>query len=811
MSRFLRMAVMAGVESAVQIHVDRGDDLNARDSSGMTPLMLAAARNKLSICKILLDAGVDDGLLDPSGRTALAIAIAAGAREAAAILGSIQAMPPIHPAPLLKLASERASGSFHQASLSVGALASLEGSMDEPAISDAVSLATEPDEVSELSEFDLSGWEAEEEPPPPEADLSILRAASAIQNAISAHNPTDSSANWDEIDAYLPEQSLQLSRAADDDARTQLRLLLLRALREGSVPSLDVQELSTNDDRSSNPEAEALLVRVVNDLGAEVDERFEYSSAAESFKVFIKPDETPDEEDALDQALTAIDSAASTRYEPLRMYQREFQGLRLISAQEEVSLAQAMETALEAAHDALAAWPQGVAWTLAAGAEVKAGLRPLAWMSLEDTEPDIESASADDRGAETPGADEEEEGPDRIGEVSADTLVERGGDVGFTDALDQLGALPVAADPHGPTFRAVREALVALRLNRHMLLELGGIEDASQAAACYRLAIAAYRQARDHMAAANLKLAFHLAKKYRYSGERLDDLTQEGNIGLLKAVDRFDWRRGFKFSTYATWWIRQQIGRHIADKARTIRVPAHVYQRSQRLRLETQAFESAFGRMPRLEEIATRMEMPAHKVAALLRLTPEPLPIHELPVDELIAIDACEAFTEPDPADSLASAELCVAVRDLLSTLPIKEEQILRLRFGIGVGDALTLEEIGQRYAVTRERIRQIEAKAIRKLKHPARAEPFARLALGAVAEANAADRAETGTAERIDEPQTCHQELAPRIAREESNSVGAAKLSEIERHLANAAPLGSTVGDDRTEPSGPHLGESPG
>jgi RNA polymerase primary sigma factor len=209
-------------------------------------------------------------------------------------------------------------------------------------------------------------------------------------------------------------------------------------------------------------------------------------------------------------------------------------------------------------------------------------------------------------------------------------------------------------------------------------------------------------------------------------------LAQEGNIGLLKAVDRYDWRRGFRFSTFATWWIRQQIGRHVADKARTIRVPVHVFEKLHRAERVAQSFETAIGRNPTLDELAERMEMPRNALSALLRIAPEPSGIDERTIDCMIAIDARETLLPPDPADVVDAAALRSAVEALLSSLPNKDEKIIRFRFGIGVDEELTLEEIGQRYAVTRERIRQIEAKAIRKLKHPSRSEAFARLAFGA-------------------------------------------------------------------------------
>jgi RNA polymerase primary sigma factor len=814
LNQFLRMAVMAGVERAVRIHIERGDDLNARDGNGMTALMLSAVRNKAAICKLLLDAGADHRLLDPSGRTAHAIAVAEDSRETASILGAIQTQSPVALPPVVKPVvlnpSPRADRPIQESAAAIDQDAPTgfpardtgagEGQYDE--------LAPSFIELEDVGNFDLSEWEPEVEAPPPEEDRSILNAVSAVQEAIARHEPIDSSAGWDDIDAYLPQQALPLPRADDPEARARLRLLLLRAIREGSVPKWDVHELSTNDDRSPNPEAEAFLSMVVNDLGADIDERFEYSVAFESFEVFVTPEETPSEEAALDEALAAIDAAATPRENPLYLYQREFQPLRLLSAEEEVELAQAMEIAVEAGIDALTAWPRGVSLTLAAGAEVKSGSRPLASMCAGDAEHDIALEAAAGQEVETTTTELED---DALEDVECDASAESGvgSREGFASALDHLASARIDADARGPVFQASRDALSALGLSRRFLLELADVQDSSEAAIRYKRAMSDYRKARDRMAVANLKLAFHLAKKYRYSGEPLDDLAQEGNVGLLKAVDRFDWRRGYKFSTYATWWIRQQIGRHIGDKGRTIRVPVHIHEKIQRLQREKQALHSVLGRDPTIDETASRMQMPAQKVAALLRIAPEPLPIHDLLVDELIAADARDAFAEPDPADIVEARELRDAAARMLSSLSTKEEQILRLRFGIGVDDDLTLDEVGRRYGLTRERIRQIETKALNKLRHPARTDSFARLALGIRPAANSMGRI-TGQPGNDDEDEGIEPaaESRPRrhtsTARAAPSDLGvAAEASGLARLLARAIELGVQVIDDRSGASG--------
>lgn len=734
LSLLLRVAVISGVESAVRIHIERGDNLNARDASGMTPLMLCAARNKPAICELFLNAGADHSLLDPSGRSALQIAIDAGSEATAAILSVVGASTPTfqptgiafdQKQPTLKWACTASTEAADAAKLVAQEASTTPFEPEMPAARPEQVSNSPPNAVvdpMDNGEFDLSVWEVEYEPTCPDADVVVIESATAVQAAITDHKPIDSSAEWDDVDAYLPDAALPLARTDDVEGRAKLRLLLLRAIREGSVPALDVRAQSSNDDRTDNAEAEAYLTMVVNDLGAETDERFEYSATDESYEVFVDTEETDDEEAALDDALLAIDRAASPRHEPIRIYQREFQRLRLLSAEEEIQLAKDMEAALDAALDALATWPDGIARTLTAGADAVAGARQLSSIFVGD-EPDPAPALAESLDAEIVAQAEPEETADQdeefAGEKPADT-----GNATFANLLRKLTALVDSANGPRDTSQKIRQTLADLRLNRRFLLEL--IDAASGPTGCpeFQIAMAEFRKTRDRMVAANLKLSFFHAKKYLRSGEPLDDLAQEGNIGLLKAVDRYDWRRGFRFSTYATWWIRQQISRYVADKVRTIRVPVHIHEKLQRKDSIAKAFETTAGREPTLEELAERLDIPRQKLAALLRIAPEPVYIDEKTIDDMIASDTRDDYVSPDPADLVEQTQLTQAVDRLISSLPTKdrkEERVLRMRFGIGVNEALTLDEIGMRFGVTRERIRQIESKAIRDLRRQVR------------------------------------------------------------------------------------------
>ncbi|MEK8089911.1 RNA polymerase sigma factor RpoD [Thermithiobacillus plumbiphilus] len=293
--------------------------------------------------------------------------------------------------------------------------------------------------------------------------------------------------------------------------------------------------------------------------------------------------------------------------------------------------------------------------------------------------------------------------------------------------LEWLDAVIASGKPYAGTLAEHRDAIQAVQQHLQRLEFEAGltVTDLKEASRLMSIGEAKARRAKKEMVEANLRLVISIAKKYTNRGLQFLDLIQEGNIGLMKAVDKFEYRRGYKFSTYATWWIRQAITRSIADQARTIRIPVHMIETINKLNRISRQMLQEMGREASPEELAERMEMPEDKIRKVMKIAKEPISM-ETPIgdDEDSHLgDFIEDRNTMAPMDAALGAGLREATEEVLATLTPREAKVLRMRFGIGMNTDHTLEEVGKQFDVTRERIRQIEAKALRKLRHPGRSE----------------------------------------------------------------------------------------
>lgn len=772
------MAVMAGVENSVRLHIDRGDDINSRDDRGLTPLMIAASRNKALICRLLIDARADLYLLDPLGRDALSIAQGAGAAEAAEVIA--RALP-LSPGP-------------------------------EPRAVEAPALPARIDEDA----FDLPSWEAEEETQGPPADESLTQPAAVLQAAITSHTPIDDSPAWDEFEISLPSFATPLLRIDHVEKRDELRLLLLRALREGSVPEQRLSEFAADDLAARERADEPFLYGVVNTLGAEVDERFEYLAEHEDFTVFVNPEASQDEEELLAEAFQAIENSSRGEDAPLRMFLKDAQRHPLVTASEEIIMGQTMELELDHALDALAGWPEGIDALLIAARKVRSGARSLSWIAAEsgeDAPADEATLEAEASMAEVAVAAQPEEAEEE-GAEDFDDICRPAGEDDFDSRMLSLEGMLRADSIRGDHWAERRALLGSIAFRRPFLVELADLARPSHpSGAVYARAISKFRNARDRLALANLRLVISIARKYQNSGLPLDDLIQDGNVGLLRAVDKFDWRKGYRFSTYATWWIRQSVSRAVADTSRCIRVPAHVHASAYHAEQSARAWHKDHGREPTPDELSILLSLPLRKVMAILRAGVEPASLDELLSEEVVRPDVEGEFLLPDPSDAIEAKELVEQIEYVLSNLKPTEAKVIKLRFGLGSDEGRTLDEIGKAMGVTRERVRQIEAKTLRRLKHPARA--------GALLDWSSEPKPSTAPVQedRDDDEESDEwpDQGAQTVAWAPSNASSSAPQSAapaplpprpgtpkaLDRLLAEAASLGVPVEDRRGGPDG--------
>jgi len=602
--------------------------------------------------------------------------------------------------------------------------------------------------------------------------------------------------------------------------RSQLKKLIIQGKEQGYLTYREINDHLPEDVHDTD-QIEA-VVGMINDMGIEV-----YDKAPDSDTLLMKNesnDSSSDDEEAVEQVVSTVDSEFGRTTDPVRMYMREMGTVELLTREGEIHLAKRIEEGVRQSIQAIAACPASVSEIvrmmdlieaeemrltdllsdfvdpnaedepIPQPARVEEGTASTAEAKDDDSDDDDDDDSDDDNPT-GPSIEEARERFSRIRKLHSTmqkTITKKG--IGHTDLekvekklanefleikfvtkqvqrlVEQLRELVDTAREHERQIMdiCVRKARVPRKsfiksfpgnetnkrwvkkfiksgegnasiLEKHIdeillaqdrllqLEERAGLPIPQLKEVNRKMSIgeAKARRAKKEMVEANLRLVISIAKKYTNRGLQFLDLIQEGNIGLMKAVDKFEYRRGYKFSTYATWWIRQAITRSIADQARTIRIPVHMIETINKLNRISRQMLQEMGREATPEELAERMEMPEDKIRKVLKIAKEPISM-ETPIgdDEDSHLgDFVEDTNVEAPPDAATGAGLSMATQEILATLTPREAKVLRMRFGIDMNTDHTLEEVGKQFDVTRERIRQIEAKALRKLRHPTRSD----------------------------------------------------------------------------------------
>lgn len=703
----LRLAALHGVVPSVQLHVERKDPLDGRDQNGHTALMIAARRNHHEVCTLLLQAGADPDLQDNDGLTALDLAKSAKATDAYAKLVEFnQSRGQLVSEPKAARLTEDPPEPIHESGLLPGKAISLtrDGAEEDTA---------------------LGAWEPLTETAPPEDDKGLRDRASQTQAAIDKHIPLDPLAmSWDEVSAYLPEQLH--SGALSEAIEKGVRAAFLRGLREGSVPSLQIDSLLEDEDPLVAGNIKLLANQVMQDLGAELDERIEALGVFEDHRVWPTGVETDEEQQTLDDAIEHLVSLLQPKNDPGLLFARKAYGLPLLSQAEEVEIAKEMEQALENAEEVLSRWSEGLSILLKKCAEVESGGLALKLVQGRNKSgiDELNDADSEDEahshmlgpGQRSKHSIEDEDEPDSDEPQSADELKE------FLSQANLLRAL--ISQPIGDlqSTSNVRAVLDEMCLSGTFLCSLEQRSSRQPEAIEFTRHISRFLKARDLLILSNLKLVVPMVKRFMGTGAEFSDLLQEGHIGLIRAADKFDWRRGFKFSTMATWWIRQQVSRAAPEHARLIRLPVHGVEVTWEMKRLLSKYLDQHDHPPSVRWLALQLGLSELKTESYLRTISEPLPLEVL--------ESNPWLPTPDDTDPLAYVsrmECAEKVEKLLQHLGSQpggkmSEKVLRMRYCIGTREDMTLDEIGRRFNLTRERIRQIETKATRLLQGHVRA-----------------------------------------------------------------------------------------
>ncbi len=668
--RLFKLAVIAGVNEAIRAHLARGISVDVRDGQGRSPLMIAAAQGHAATCRLLLEKGASLELRDHAGDNAITIAQRSGRADALSVL--------------------------------------------ERAVTPARETKAQPTDITYPAPETETGspdvWIEDVESPPPLEDLARVVLQAKVHARIKDHQPIDTDEPWQDVplEDLLPGQGRWV-RTLDGDPELLWAVedALRAAIGSGWLDRKELAELTQGTyEEEDNDVLAAQIEYVTHDLGLAMVDLDGYADGL--------PANVTDD-DQVDDALELLRGMASTKVDPFYLYLSDTTTYSVLNRTQEEELFRRVAGARDALDRVLVRSRPALSQLVAIAEWARLSGAP------EHTEENETLPTAEDGDAADVVEDRDEN--DNETEITSDAAkawsAQVCNDPEKARALEELAqqVRSPGTPPSASSDRALRllkcldppwEAFVAID------------RDCPDRGADYSAAIEAVRLLYNEAVNANLRLVMSAARRYHNRGLDFLDVVQEGNLGLMKAVTKFEIGRGFKLSTYAMWWIRQSMTRAIADKARAVRIPVHRIEMVNRVGKTRHLFKQEYGRWPTTAELATRIEKPESEVVKALRADTETIALGDgengtWPADALI---------DPAPTDALdhsIQSDLRTVLNEMLCGLDARQRRVLELRFGLHGHNEHTLEEVGQMYSVTRERIRQIEAKALDKLGHPKR------------------------------------------------------------------------------------------
>lgn len=668
----LKMAVSAGVVTAVNLHIRRGDNLNATDDRGYTPLMIAAARNKAEVCNILINAGADILLTNSAGQNALDIAKKANSVEVISLLTlAHKTLEPTH---------------LNQANDSL-----------------VIDFDFDDHELNLIPVF-----EPEITIPTPANDISLIIKAQDLNKRISNHIVVDTAIAWSDFEIDLPYKAYQLAKESNVEVDSRINEFFFIALQESSVPEYILSDLCDLMPGSNFVDYKKIFIQILNDISVEVDERniFENVNLSE---INLNNDDN-------ELLINSFEDLTSSYNDPLRLYYKDLYKTSLLTSQEEIHYTKAAEDSYQQSLLSLCEWRDGLEKVVEDSILIRNGTQNIddisKFKSNEDGLDDEEIDETDKNLSVEANLAQEKDSLDE-GHSNADALNE------FLEITEALKRILDLGDPLAVNLNKIKKIVFNLKLSRDYLLSLASDRAISHhhKLGSYEFCrhVKEYEKSRNKMIVSNLRLVVSIAKRYQNQGLSFEDLIQEGNLGLMKAVDRYDWQRGFKFSTYATWWIRQSVTRGIADKSRTIRIPVHLNEALVKIKRNHDKLTRKNGPISNFD-LAKSVGINPVKLEGMLARLEDPQPIHMPLENQLLLEDYIVDSYYEQPYKLLVYKALKDSIRNIVSELKEPQAQVISLRFGLDQEEPHTLEEIGVKFGLTRERIRQIEAKALKKL-----------------------------------------------------------------------------------------------